>query len=48
LNKDNFAEEGHELIGKLLNSFQVWKSLGAVDEARAFYAKYSKVGPAEL
>jgi hypothetical protein len=48
LNEDHFAEEGHQLIGKLLNSFQVWKSLGAIDEARAFYEKYSKVGPTEL
>lgn len=32
----------------MLSSFQVWKSLGAVEEAREFYAKYSKVGPFEL
>jgi hypothetical protein len=36
------------LIGKVLNSFQVWKSLGAVEEAKEFYKKYSKVTEKEL
>ena len=48
INKDNLLKEGHELIGKLLSSFQVWKSLGAVEEAREFYAKYSQVGEREM
>lgn len=48
VNQTNFQKEGHELIGKLLKSFQVWKSLGAVEDAREFYAKYSKVGEKEL
>lgn len=41
-------DEATQLIGKMLSSFQVWKSLGAIDEAKAFYAKYSKVGSFEL
>jgi hypothetical protein len=48
VNKKNFMTEGHELIGKLLKSFQVWKSLGADKEAREFYTKYSLVGEKEL
>lgn len=48
VNSTNLAKEGHELIGKILSSFQVWKSLGAVDEAREFYTKYSKVTEKEL
>ena len=37
------ATEGHELIGKLLHAIQVYKSLGAVEKARALYEKYSEV-----
>jgi hypothetical protein len=48
VNKTNFLNEGHELIGKLLKSFQIWKSLGAVEDAREFYAHYSKVGETEM
>ena len=35
--------EGHELISKLLQTLQTYKSLNAVDAARDFYTKYSKV-----
>lgn len=41
--RENIEKEGHELIKKLLHTMQVYKSLNAVDKARAFYAKYSKV-----
>ena len=43
VNKQNFEKEGIELIKKMLHAFQVYKSLAAVDKAREFYAKYSKV-----
>jgi hypothetical protein len=39
------ATEGHELIAKLLHTFQVYKSTGAVELARKLYAKYSQVSP---
>lgn len=48
INKENYETEGKELIGKMLTSFQIWKSLGAYEEAKAFYDKYSKVGEFEL
>ena len=37
------VKEGHELIKKLLHTLQVYKSLNAVEKAKAFYQKYSKV-----
>lgn len=43
LNKDLLMTEGHELVGKLLNILQVYKSSGAVDRAKKLYDEYSAV-----
>lgn len=48
VNKENYEKEGKELIGKMLTSYQVWKSLGAYDDVFAFYQKYSHVGDSEM
>lgn len=45
VNKENLANEGHQLIGLLLHALQVYKSLGAIDKARELYQKYSSVPP---
>jgi len=37
VNQENYNKEGKELIGKMLSSYQVWKSLGAYEDAFAFY-----------
>lgn len=43
LNEKALNTEGKELIKKLLIILQTYKSSGAADRARAFYAKYSEV-----
>jgi len=39
------VNEGHELVKKLLHTFQVYKSMGAAEEAKKLYAEYSEVSP---
>lgn len=48
LNATLFQTEGHELISKMLHTFQVYKSFGDIEAARKFYAKYSAVTEKEL
>lgn len=43
VHKENMVKEGHELVKKLLNIMQVYKSSGAVDRARKLYSDYSSV-----
>lgn len=43
LNKENLMTEGKKLISEFLVILQTYKSSGAVDRAKAFYDKYSKV-----
>ena len=43
LNKENLMGEGQALIRELLLILQTYKSSGAVDRAKAFYERYSKV-----
>ena len=47
VDKEALYVEGHELVGKLLNIMQVYKSSGAVDRAKKFYEQYSQV-PEEM
>ena len=47
VDKEALYGEGHELVGKLLNIMQVYKSSGAVDRAKKFYEQYSQV-PEEM
>ena len=41
IDKENLINEGHSLIGKLLNILQVYKSSGSVERAKKFYDDYS-------
>jgi len=43
LDEEKLYTEGHELVKKLLNILQTYKSYGAVDRAKKFYDDYSKV-----
>ena len=43
LNKELLMTEGHELIGKLLYTLQVYKSSASYDRAKKLYDDYSSV-----
>lgn len=43
LDEEKLYSEGHELVKKLLNILQTYKSFGAVDRAKKFYDEYSQV-----
>lgn len=43
LNKELLMTEGHELIGKLLNTLQVYKSSASYDRGKKLYDDYSTV-----